>query len=293
MNGKDRMITMNRSLKETVYTPDSELLNFGALLRNMWRDLLASRELAWSLLVRELHSQYRQSMLGYAWALVPPVFTSIIWIFLHTQDVFGIGDVGVSYVAFVVTGLVLWQSFVESLNMPLRMVNSSKSMLSKINFPREALILAGMGQALFNFLVRSLLLIAVLVWYRVDLHTSILLVPLGVLSLIALGAAVGLFLTPLGVLYHDVGRGLGFATQAMFFLTPVVYPVPKTSFAGTLIELNPVSPLLVCTREWLLTGQGTLLQNFGWVMVGTAVLLFVAWVQFRIAMPHLISRMSS
>ncbi len=63
---------MDRSLKETVYSPDSELLSFGTLMRNMWSDLLDSRELAWRLLVRNISAQYRQSLLGYAWAIAPP-----------------------------------------------------------------------------------------------------------------------------------------------------------------------------------------------------------------------------
>ena len=53
---------MDRPLKETVYTPDSELLSFGRLLRNMGTDLLAARELAWRLLVRNLSAQYRQGV---------------------------------------------------------------------------------------------------------------------------------------------------------------------------------------------------------------------------------------
>src|SRR5688572_16781711 len=113
---------MDRPLKETVYTPDSELLNFGALLRNMGRDLLASRELAWRLLVRNISAQYRQSLLGYAWAFVPPIFTSLIWIFLQSQKVLGVGDTAMPYVVFVITGTVLWQTFVEALNSPLQMV---------------------------------------------------------------------------------------------------------------------------------------------------------------------------
>lgn len=56
--------TMDRPLKETVYTPNSELLNFPRLLRHMGRDLLVSRELAWRLLVRNISAQYRQSLLG-------------------------------------------------------------------------------------------------------------------------------------------------------------------------------------------------------------------------------------
>ena len=83
------------------------------------------------------------------------------------------------------------------------------------------------------------------------------------------------------------------AAQAWFFLTPVIYPVPRASFAATLIELNPVTPLLVSTRDWLITGQASLLPGFLWVSAVTVVLLFAGWVLYRIAMPHLISRMSA
>lgn len=284
---------MDHPLKETVYTPDSELLHFGRLLRHMARDLLAARELAWRLFVRNISAQYRQSLLGYAWAFVPPVFTSLIWIFLQSQKVFGIADTGMPYVVFVIIGTVLWQTFVEALNAPLSMVGASKSMLTKINFPREALILAGVSQALFTFALRAMLIVAVMLWYRVPLQSAMLLAPLGVLALVGLGTAIGLVLTPIGMLYHDVGRGLGYATTVLFFLTPVVYPVPRASFAGTLIELNPVTPLLVCTRDWLFRGEAHLLPGFLWVTGIMLVLLFVGWVLYRVAMPHLISRMSA
>jgi len=284
---------MDRPLKETVYTPDSELLHFGALLKSMGRDLLAARELAWRLLVRNISAQYRQSLLGYAWAFVPPIFTSLIWIFLQSQKVLGVGDTGMPYIVFVITGTVLWQTFVEALNSPLQMVNESKSMLTKINFPREALILAGVGQVVFNFLIRALLLVAVMLWFQIGPHTSLLLVPLGVIALILLGISLGLLLTPIGMLYQDIGRGLGFLTAAWFFLTPVIYPVPKASFAATLIELNPVTPLLVATRDWLVMGSTNLWPAFLWVAGGSLILLLLGWIQYRIAMPHLISRMSA
>lgn len=284
---------MDRPLKETVYTPDSELLHFGALLRSMGQDLLASRELAWRLLVRNISAQYRQSLLGYAWAFVPPIFTSLIWIFLNSQKVFSIGDTGMPYVVFVVTGTVLWQTFVDALNAPIQMVSESKAMLAKINFPREALILAGIGQVLVNFLIRIVLLAAVMWWYQVTPQIGIIWVPLGVMALIGFGTVIGVLLTPLGVLYQDVGRGLAYGTQVLFFLTPVIYPVPQAAFAARLIELNPVTPLLVTTRDWLITGQTQHLAGFLWVSAGSLALLLFGWILYRIAMPHLIARMSA
>lgn len=284
---------MDRPLKETVYSPDSELLNLGKLLRGMGGDLLASRELAWRLLVRNISAQYRQSLLGYAWAFIPPLFTSLIWIFLSSQRILGIGDTGMPYPVFVIIGTVLWQTFTEALNSPMQMVNDSRSMLTKINFPREALILTGLGQVLTNFAIRALLLVAVLVWFQIPPHSSLVLAPLGILALVCMGTAIGLLLTPLGMLYQDVGRAVGFGTQALFFLTPIIYPVPNATWAATLIRLNPVTPLLQTTRDWLVTGQATQLYMFAWVTGISVLLLITAWLLFRISMPHLISRMSA
>jgi lipopolysaccharide transport system permease protein len=111
--------------------------------------------------------------------------------------------------------------------------------------------------------------------------------------MITLGLMIGLLLTPLGVLYQDIGRSLVVFTQALFFLTPVIYPVPQAAFAAALIQLNPVTPLLTSTREWLTGGDASLLPSFIGVSVGTLVLLFLGWLIYRIAMPHLIARMSA
>jgi lipopolysaccharide transport system permease protein len=284
---------MDRPLKETVYSPDSELLSFGKLLRNMWSDLLASRELAWRLLVRNISAQYRQSLLGYAWAFLPPLATTAIWVFLQSQKVFNVAETGMPYPVFVLTGTVLWQTFTEALNSPLQMVNESKSMLTKINFPREALILTGIGQVLFNFIIRVLILIPVFWWFEVPLQSGLLLAPLGVLSLILFGTMVGLLLTPLGMLYQDVRHALGFGTQALFFLTPIIYPVPQASWAGVLVNLNPVTPLLETTRDWLVTGVTNQLPGFILICAASLALLFAGLVLYRISMPHLISRMSA
>jgi len=287
------LLAMDRALRETVYSPDSELLNLRALLQKMWADLLGSRDLAWRLFVRNISAKYRQSFFGYAWAFVPPIFTTVIWVFLNSQNILGISQTGIPYPVFVLTGMVLWQTFVESLHSPLRMLTQSKPMLAKINFPREALILAGVGQVFFNFLIRVLLLVAVIWWFKVPRHSSLWLVPLGVMALVGLGTVLGLLLTPIGMLYQDVDTALGYGTQALFFLTPIIYPIPENSWAGTLVKLNPVTPLLQSTRDWLTMGQTDQIYGFVWVSSITFALLIVGWIFFRIAMPHLISRMSA
>lgn len=284
---------MKKILKETIYRQDSALLKPKELLQSMIKDLVDSRELAMRLLSRNIKAQYRQTVLGYLWAFLPPLFITVVWVFLNSQKILNVEDTGMPYPVFVLTGTVLWQTFVDSINSPMKVINESRSMLVKINFPREALILAGLGEVIFNFMIRLLLLIGIFIYYKFPLPGTVVLLPVGVLSLISMGMMIGLLLTPLSVLYNDIGRGIQIVTQAWFFLTPVIYPVPNSSLASTLIELNPVTPLLVSTRDWITTGSSHFLIEFVINTTLTVLLLFIGWLFYRLAMPHLISRISA
>jgi len=280
-------------LKERVYSPDSCLRNPGLLAREMLSDLAASRGLAWRLFVRNISAQYRQTILGYLWAILPPLFSMAIWVLLNSQKVINVRDPGMPYPVFVLTGTILWQTFVDALNSPLKLVTESKSMLAKINFPREALILAGLGEVLFNFAIRIILLVGIFLWFKTAVPGSIIYVPFGVIALMLLGLMIGILLTPLGILYTDVSRGIVIITQFWFFLTPVIYPMPENGFAALCAKLNPVTPVLMTTREWMTTGTATQLGGFWLVSLLAMVLLLFGWLLYRIAMPHLIARMSA
>jgi lipopolysaccharide transport system permease protein len=259
----------------------------------MWRDLLASRELAWRLLTRNISAQYRQTVLGYVWAFLPPLAMTFVWVLLHSQRVVQIQETDLPYAAYVMIGTLLWQVFVDSLNSPLKLVTSSREMLVKINFPREALILAGLGEVVFNLLVRLVLLVGVFVWFQLAVPWTVVLAPLGFLSLIGLGLVVGLVLTPVGVLFQDVQYGITTLTYLWFFVTPVVYPPPTDGLAARVVSWNPVTPILLTTRDWCATGESSHLGSFLIVTTVTVVLIMAGWLLFRLAMPHLIARISA
>lgn len=283
----------NRDATLTVYVPASQLRDPGRLLRSMFRDLANSRELAWRLLVRNVSAKYRQTALGYVWVLLPPIVTTAVFVFLRRSGVFEVGETGVPYVVFVLTGMVLWLTFVDGVNSPMQMVAQSKSMLTKLNFPREALILAGVGELLFNALVRFALLGLVLIWFGVGIPASALLVPVGVLTLVAAAVGIGVLLTPLALLYRDVEQALAIFLTLWMFVTPVLFPPPGSWPGSLMMTLNPVSPVLDTTRAWLLTGAPAHLEGFLLVAAGSAVLLFCGWVLLRLAYPVLIERMGA
>lgn len=284
---------MKQKLNETVYTPDSQLRNPKLFFRAMWQDLLASRELAWRLFVRNVSARFRQSMLGYLWAFLPPIITTITFVFLKSQKILGVGDTVIPYPVYVMIGTLLWQGFVDALNSPLRLVNSSKSLLAKINFPRESLLLAGLYEVLFNFIIRLILLIVVFIWFRIQIPITAALAPFGILALMALGLMIGILLTPLGFLFQDIGRGTTVIVSFWFFVTPVVYPPPTTWPASLISYINPVSPLLITTRELLTTGKIVLPEIFTLVAGSTFFLMFAGWVIYRVAMRHLIERIGA
>lgn len=274
----------------TVYTPVSPFAEPRRLIRDIRRDFSASTNLAWRLFLRNLNSRYRQTLLGYVWAFVPPIMTTAVFVYLQRSGYFSVGSVQVPYVVFVLAGLVLWQVFADALIAPLRMVQQSIAMLSKVNFPREALILAGMGEVLFSFVVRALLLGAVMVVYGVTSGWTIVASIAGVAALAGFGLALGLLLTPLALLYHDVGQGLPFVLQLWMFLTPVIYPAPQSSSGLWLMLLNPTAPLLDTTRAWLF-GSTPQFLGLCYLSCAVAVLAFVAgWLVYRLALPIVMDR---
>lgn len=284
---------MSAPLPLVVYAPGSALRRPRELVTGMLRDLWAARELAWRLFVRNTSARYRQTLLGYFWALAPPLVSSAVFLFLRQTGVLAAHDSPVPFALFLLTGIVLWQTFVDALAAPLRMVNHSRDMLARINFPREALVLAGVAEVLFNFLVRAALLVAALAWFRIDLQSTALLFPLGLAALLGLGLALGLLLVPIGVLYQDVEHALGLVTALWFFVTPIVYPVPAGWPGSLTATLNPAGAVLDTTRAWLLGTPALHLAPFLWTSAAALVALLVGWLLYRLALPILIERMSA
>lgn len=280
-------------LAEVIHTPESSLKHPLRLLQQMWRDLLASRELAWRLMVRDISAQYRQSFLGIVWAFLPPIVMAASFTLANNARVINVGVTDIPYPAYVMFSTALWQTFVEALNGPVQAVTVAKPMLARVNFPREALILAKLGEVFFNFAIKTILIVALFIFFRVSVSWTVILMPVALIHLVLLGTFIGILLAPFGVLYQDVSKGLNLITSFWLFLTPVVYPVPNEGTFGSLVKLNPVTPLLVTTRELATTGVVSEPLGF-WVVTGITIIgLLLTWIAFRLAMPFVVERVSS
>lgn len=282
-----------RNSPREVYRPESRMRHPLQLFRAMIYDLLASRELAWRLLVRDISAKYRQSFLGIFWAIIPPVIMAAGFTFAKGSGVVNLGNTELPYPAYVMFSMTLWQTFVEALNGPVQAVTSAKPMLARINFPREALIIAKLGEVFFNFGIKLILIFGLFLWFKIPITWSVILAPVALIHLVLLGTFIGLLLAPMGALYQDFSMGLTLISGLWLFLTPVVYPVPNSGVFGSIVKLNPVTPLLVTTRELATTGVISNPQGF-WIASLIAILgLLLAWIIYRLAMPFVVERISS
>lgn len=279
-----------------LYSPAPVLKRPSQFFRDMVTDLMAARELAYALAKRDIKSQYRQNLLGYVWAFLPILGTTFVFLFLRAGGAFNTADSHVPYLVYIFIGTILWQLFVEGINKPLQSVTAGKQMLTKINFPREALVLSGIFSILFTFLIRVMIMIPALMFFGWrGMYTfswsSLILFPIGVIGVIVLAVSMGLILVPVGMFYRDVKRGLAMLITFWMFVSPVVLPIPESGLAATVMRWNPVTPVLDTARSWLLGVEPLFFGGYLAVMAASFVLLFIGWVMLRVAYPHIICRM--
>ena len=284
-------VQKTEELSVTVYSPESALADPRRLIKEMYQELRDSRELAGALFKRDMKAQVRQSILGYAWLFFPPIATTLVWFFLNSSGVVKVADTGMPYPAFVMIGTLLWQAFLESLTKPITSLNGARAMLTKLNFPRIAPVLAGVGQTTVTAAIRLILLIPIFVFAGVEASWTIVFFPFAYLSMVLLGVAIGSFLTPIGLLYTDIARAIGLFGQFAMYATPVVYPVATSGLLGDVNKFNPATYLIEIGRATLVGGSFQHL-SIALIISGCAfVLLLIGWVIFHITVPRIIERM--
>lgn len=280
-------------MKSTItYSAESKVSILGGIL-SMFRDYVDGFGLAKRLFIRDTMAQYRQSLLGFSWAIILPLSSTLVWVLLNKSGILSIGNTGVPYPVFVLSGILLWQAFLEALNAPLLMFGKSRSILTKINFPKEALIMAGFLKVLLNLGIKLVLFICVLVYYQSPIGIYFLYAIPAVLMVLFIGFTLGIFITPFGALYGDVQRLVMSTSQLFFFLTPIIYPERTEGVFATIDSYNPVAVFIGAAR-YSLTGSGTVDLGIYLIYSAIGIVLFLfAMALYRVSMPIIIERIGS
>ncbi len=250
--------------------------------------------LAKRLFIRDIRALYRQSFLGLSWAIIVPIVSTAVWVYLNAKGIVKVETPGVPYPIFVLSGMILWQTFLESLNAPIMSFNAARSILTKINFPREALILAGFYKVLFNLAIKVGLLVALFAYYGFAPNGDIIYALPLIFSVILLGFSIGIFITPIGVLYTDVQRIIQASSQFIFLLSPIIYPFATEGSKALIDKLNPVAVFINVARNTMIKGYDEMLMTPYFIHLAIfSFLLLIGLLIYRMSIPIIVERMGS
>jgi lipopolysaccharide transport system permease protein len=227
-----------RSVRETVIRPAPRWPHLD--IPELWH----YRELGFRLAWRDVAVRYKQTSIGILWAILQPFLTMVVFTLVFGKFA-DFPSKGVPYPIFVYSALLPWTYFASSLSMASTSLVSNKPLITKVYFPRVLLPLAGVVVSLVDFLIASVILFAMMVWFTVWPSPAIVLAPLFLLMALLTALGVGLFLSAVNVRYRDVPYAIPFLIQTWMYVSGVVFALSALPERWQwLLAFNPMTAVI-------------------------------------------------
>ncbi len=283
---------MNSAVSTIVYCAEEPIR--GGQFAQRLRTLAAYRELLWMLAWRDIRVRYKHSVLGAAWAVLPPAMMMLVFTFVFSQVVRVdrqrlTGTAELPYALFAFCGLVPWMFFANGLGGAIGSLVANRPLVTKIYFPREVFPLSAILSAFVDFLVGFAVLMplaATMHWmpngWQWQPSLACVHLPVVVLVQIAFMTGLGLLLSMANLFYRDVGFVFRAVIQLWMFVTCVVYQLDSaTGWKRAVIALNPMTPIISGYRDCLLLGRLPYSAAFLNSALVTLAVLIAGWWWFR------------
>ncbi len=235
--------------------------------------------------------RYQGSVLGYAWSLLKPLFLFAILYTVFVKIVgvdYGVNNDGV----YLLLGIVLWTFFAELTGASITSIVGKGDILRKLNFPRYVIVLSVGFSALINLMLNMCIVIVFLAVGGAEVGFSAMLVPLLFIELFVFSLAIGFFLSALYVRYRDVNHIWEVIMQALFYLTPILFPLTMAPiWVQKILILNPLAQIIQDMRHVLVSSNTTTIDDL-YVngMLARAVPLGIVLVSSLLAVSYFKSR---
>jgi lipopolysaccharide transport system permease protein len=234
-----------------------------------WRDLWRYRELFLVLAWRDVAVRYKQTTIGLAWALIQPLLTMLVFVFIFGKLAKFPSDGGAPYELMVFAGLLPWQFFATSLTGASGSLIANSNLISKVYFPRLIVPASSIVVALVDFLISFIILGFLMIWYQYLPSWQILTLPFFIIMTFLASLGPGLYITALNVKYRDFRYIIPFIVQFGLYVSPV-------GFSSTIIPdqwrvLYSLNPMV------------SVIDGFRWAILGSRVGIywpgfFLSWV---------------
>jgi len=228
--------------------------NFYKLTKNL-KLFWFYRELLINLAKREITVRYKQSILGYAWVILNPLFQVLVISFVFST-ILKVPSIGVPFIVFLSVALLPWTLFSTSITSATNALVGNSNLITKIYFPREILIYSTVLAKIVDFALSLVILAGLMLWFHIPIHIYILWVPIIFIIQIILTLGLSLLLSAFNLFYRDIQYILTLVLTLWFYITPIAYPVEiipeRVRF---LFSLNPMAVIVNAYRE-VVIGQG-------------------------------------
>lgn len=275
-------VTPKEDLSEwtEVLTPARGWFDFR--LGELWR----YRDLIVRFFRRDFIASYKQTVLGPLWFVIPPIFTTLIF-----TIVFGkIGQIptdGMPPFLFFMIGITAWNYFSSCLTRAASTFSGNSGIFGKVYFPRLIMPLSTILTNLLTFAIQFglFLVLYAIFWLRgaeAEPNWRIVILPLLLLQMGALGLGIGCIVSALTTRYRDFALMVGFGTQLWMYASCVVYPLSQIPKEWRLLFiLNPMVPIIESFRFAFLGGGIVEIWHLAVSGTLTAILLFIGLVMFH------------
>lgn len=266
-------LTMNEVQERVIDADKQALFN--------WSELWEYRELFYFFTWRDIKVKYKQTVLGFLWAILQPLVMMIIFTLFFGRAL-KVPSQQLPYPVFVFSGLIIWNMFSAGLtNASTSMVNNA-NILKKIYFPRLVIPVSSIFVALFDFAMTFILFIGLLIFYSQSVSPAAFWCwPLAVLTCSVATLGPGSLLAALNVKYRDFRYVIPFFVQILFFVTPVIYPVSLLSYP-LLQYFLVLSPMYAAIELFRMPLTGTADVNVVFLIIScvSSILLLVAGIVY-------------
>lgn len=240
--------------------------------------------------------RYQNSVLGYLWSLLRPLFMFVILYFIFVYFL-KIGQDIPHWPVALLLGIVMWNFFTEVTNQGLKAIVGKSGVIRKINFPRYIIILAASISALINLLINLVIIVVFIFINDVPLTWSMLLVPVFIAELFLFALGCAFLLSALYVKVRDINFIWDIVIQGGFYASAILFPlsrvVDQSAAAAQLLLINPVAQAIQSARHDLLPGSIPPTSHYfsqpAFVIIpfilGVVTLVFGAW-YFRKNAPY-------
>lgn len=260
------------------------------------REIVTHRELLSNLTMRELRGKYKGTALGWAWSLVNPLASTLIFTVVFSAILRIVPPVGAgglqSYALFLLCGLLAWNFLSASINNGMGALVGNGNLIKKTYFPRQLLVVSAVAAGAVTFAIEMVVLfLAISVFGDSPLAYFPLVLPF-MLLLALFGLGIGLLLSVLNVYFRDVAHFVAIFMQIWFYATPIIYPPSLVAEAAagdgwvsrypveTVYNINPMVGFVEVFRDLLYLQQLPSAQTVGYLVLVTAVSLAVGLLVF-------------